>query len=148
PTRRIRQLLRPLRRQYDYVFLDCPPSISLVSESVFEAADALLVPVIPTTLSLRTTDQLERFIAGEDWRRPPKVMGFFSMVDRRRKLHRDIVEELSAGREDMLSAQIPVSTDVERMGVHRSPLGVWAPRSRAGRAYEQLWEEVEKRMVG
>ena len=36
---------------YDYVFLDCPPSISLVSESVFEAADALLVPLIPATLS-------------------------------------------------------------------------------------------------
>ena len=43
-------MLAPLRDDYDWVFLDCPPSISLVSESVFEAADALLVPLIPATL--------------------------------------------------------------------------------------------------
>ena len=46
------------------VFLDCPPSISLVSENVMHAVDTLLVPLIPTTLSLRTLDQLTRFIAG------------------------------------------------------------------------------------
>ena len=52
-------MLEPLRDEYDYIFLDCPPSISLVSESVFEAADALLVPIIPATLSSRTFDQLD-----------------------------------------------------------------------------------------
>ena len=48
---------------YDIVFLDCPPSISLVSENVLHAADTLLVPLIPATLSLRTFDQLTRFVA-------------------------------------------------------------------------------------
>ena len=46
------RVLEPLAGDYEYTFLDCPPSISLVSESVFEAADALLVPIIPATLSL------------------------------------------------------------------------------------------------
>ena len=59
PTRRLARLLAPLADEYDYVFLDCPPSISLVSESVFEAADALLVPLIPATLSSRTFEQLD-----------------------------------------------------------------------------------------
>ena len=54
PERRLHQLLEPLAGEYDYVFLDCPPSISLVSENVFYAADAVLVPTIPTPLSLRT----------------------------------------------------------------------------------------------
>ncbi|MGH3230199.1 MAG: ParA family protein, partial [Streptosporangiaceae bacterium] len=49
PTRQIAQLLRPLAGEYDHVFLDCPPSISLVSENVMHAADVLLVPLIPTT---------------------------------------------------------------------------------------------------
>ena len=48
------------------VFLDCPPSISLLSESVLHAADVLLVPLIPTTLSVRTLDQLTEFIDGFD----------------------------------------------------------------------------------
>jgi chromosome partitioning protein len=64
PTRRLAQVLAPLRADYDYIFLDCPPSISLVSESVFEAADALLVPIIPATLSSRTFDQLESLDTG------------------------------------------------------------------------------------
>ena len=59
PTRRLGRVLAPLAAEYEYVFLDCPPSISLVSESVFEAADALLVPIIPATLSSRTFEQLD-----------------------------------------------------------------------------------------
>src|ERR1039457_3508907 len=58
PTRKLGRLLTPLRADYDVIFLDCPPSISLLSESVLHAADMLLVPMIPTTLSVRTLDQL------------------------------------------------------------------------------------------
>jgi chromosome partitioning protein len=80
PTRKIAQLLRPLAAEYDHVFLDCPPSISLVSENVMHAADVLLVPLIPTTLSVRTLDQLTEFVAGFHGRRP-EIRAFFSMVD-------------------------------------------------------------------
>ncbi|MCW9078425.1 MAG: AAA family ATPase, partial [Gammaproteobacteria bacterium] len=47
PTMRLLRLLRPLSEMYDLVVLDCPPSISLVSENIFRAADALLLPTIP-----------------------------------------------------------------------------------------------------
>ena len=63
PTRRLARILAPLAAEYDYIFLDCPPSISLVSESVFEAADALVVPLIPATLSSRTFAQLEELVS-------------------------------------------------------------------------------------
>ena len=59
------------------IFLDCPPGISLLSESVLHAADTLLVPLIPTTLSVRTLDQLTEFIGGlngsgpRSWRSSP-----------------------------------------------------------------------------
>ena len=66
PTSRLARVLEPLRDDYDYVFLDCPPSISLVSEGVFEAADVLLVPIVPATLSSRTFDQLRRVVANGD----------------------------------------------------------------------------------
>ena len=81
-------MLAPLAADYDYVFLDCPPSISLVSESVFEAADALLVPLIPATLSSRTLEQLRSVVAAEA-AGGPQVLAFFSMVDRRKRLHRE-----------------------------------------------------------
>jgi cellulose biosynthesis protein BcsQ len=52
------------------------------------AADLLLVPLIPTALSLHTFDQMTEFLAGlEDG--GPRMLAFFSMVDRRKRLHRD-----------------------------------------------------------
>jgi hypothetical protein len=54
---------------------------------VLHAADTLLVPLIPTTLSVRTLDQLTEFIGGFDGHRPD-ILAFFSMIDRRKSLHR------------------------------------------------------------
>ena len=59
------QLLSAVGQDYDVVFLDCPPSVSLVSENVLRAADVLLVPLIPATLSLRTYAQLTAFRRGD-----------------------------------------------------------------------------------
>jgi len=141
PAGRIAALLRPLAADYDAAFLDCPPSISLVSENVLHAADVLLVPLIPTTLSLRTLDQLTEFVAGLDGRRP-RVIAFFSMVDRRKRLHREITENLSAERPGVAGTVIPALSLVERMSVERAPVTAFAPRSRAARAYRALWSEL------
>jgi chromosome partitioning protein len=145
PTRRLRKVLAPLSDHYDLAVLDCPPSISLVSENVFEAADALLVPLIPSTLTLRTFGQLGEFVATEV-ERPPQVIAFFSMVDRRKRLHREVVESLPQGRTDIARAAIPAATEVELMGVERSPVVVSSPRSRSAVAYRELWTEVSERL--
>ena len=137
-SNRLNRVIKPL--DYGYVFLDCPPSISLVSENVFEAADALLVPIIPATLSSRTLDQLHQVLSGG-----PQVLGFFSMADRRKKLHRELMDSLS--REyDILDTVIPNSAEVERMCAKRAALVDFAPNSRAARAYADLWEEVRARV--
>jgi len=141
PRRRLARLLEPLAEEYDYVFLDCPPSISLLSEAVFGAADALLVPMIPTTLSLRTLEQIFSFRAKNGFE-GVAVLPFFSMVDRRKKLHRQVLQSLPRDRPELLAAQIPYASDVERMGVQREPLGCYAPRSRSALAYVALWREV------
>ena len=83
PARKLSKLLAPLADEYDAVFLDCPPSVSLVSENVLHAADVILVPLIPTTLSVRTLEQLAEFVAGFNGRKPA-LLAFFSMVDRRK----------------------------------------------------------------
>jgi cellulose biosynthesis protein BcsQ len=145
PTRRLRKVLAPLARHYDLAMLDCPPSISLVSESVFDAADALLVPLIPSTLTLRTFEQLDQFVAAEVDRRP-QLLAFFSMVDGRKRLHREVVAGLPDGRDDVVRSIIPAATEVELMGVERSPVVVHAPRSRAAKAYRSLWDELRGRL--
>jgi cellulose biosynthesis protein BcsQ len=144
PTRQLSRLLGPLAAEYDVVFLDCPPSISLVSENILHAVHTLLVPLIPTTLSERTFDQLTEFIDNLNGNRP-QVLAFFSMVDRRKRLHREIVARLPAGRADIAAAVIPAMTVVEQMAVRRAPVPVFAPRSAAAAHYRQLWDEVRGR---
>jgi cellulose biosynthesis protein BcsQ len=141
---RLSRLLGPLAADYDVVILDCPPSVSLVSENVLHAADLILVPIIPATLSLRTFDQLTGFVAAFDGPRPD-VLAFFSMVDRRKRLHREIAERLHRERPDIAAATIPALAVIERMAAERAPVPVFAPRSPAARCYRDLWDEVRKR---
>jgi chromosome partitioning protein len=144
PTRRLATLLAPLKSEYDAVFLDCPPSISLLSESVLHAADLLLVPLIPTTLSVRTLDQLTDFVAGFNGHRP-QVLAFFSMMDRRKRLHLQVAAELPAARSDVAGSAIPALSMVEQMAVQRAPIGAFAPRSIGALCYRELWHEARDR---
>jgi cellulose biosynthesis protein BcsQ len=144
PTQRLARLLRPLRPSYDVVFLDCPPGISLLSEAVLYAADLVLAPIIPTTLSIRTLDQLTEFI-GMDGHRPA-LLAFSSMIDRRKRLHKEIAERLPAERDDVATATIPALSLIEQMAVQRAPVTAFAPRSAAARGYAQLWGEVRDRL--
>jgi cellulose biosynthesis protein BcsQ len=144
PARRLASLLAPLRAEYDVVVLDCPPSISLLSESVLHAADLLLVPLIPTTLSVRTLDQLTDFVGGFNGHRP-EILAFFSMLDRRKKLHAEIVRDLPAQRHDVATAAIPALSLIEQMSVQRAPVTAFAPRTAAARHYRDLWQEARKR---
>ncbi len=147
PTRGLQRVIAPLAEQYDYVFLDCPPAISLASESVFAAADALLVPLIPTPLSLRTFEQLQRFVAQDVAGPRPRILAFFSMVDGRKALHRKIIDEVAASSDGcVLQAAIPAASDVEKMAIQRRALAGFAPRGRAVRAYEALWNELRPRL--
>ncbi len=144
PAKQLLLLMRPLAEEYDFVFLDCPPSISLVSENVFRAADALLVPLIPTTLSLRTFRQLDSFLDKRRFR-GTAVLPFFSMVDRRKKLHVDTVRSLPLAWPGILSASIPYSSEVERSGIvtvgRRGLL-----HSPAAEAFATLWDEIKTRL--
>ncbi len=146
PTRGLQRVIAPLAGDYDHVFLDCPPAISLASESVFAAADVLLVPLIPTPLSVRTFDQLRRFVAAEVPKPRPRILGFFSMADGRKRLHREIMAELGAHGDVLLSSVIPAASAVERMAHERRPLAEIAPRGRAARAYLELWSELRARL--
>ena len=145
PTRRLAQLLAPLAADYDMVFLDCPPGISLLSESVLRATDCLLVPLIPTILSVRTLDQLTGFIDGLPGKRP-QLLAFFSMIDRRKRLHLDIAGRLPAERDDVAATAIPALSLIERMSAERAPVAAFAPHSRAAQYYRQLWAEVQDRV--
>jgi cellulose biosynthesis protein BcsQ len=103
--------------------------------------------MIPTTLSARTLDQLMEFLDRRRSKFNPRVLSFFSLADRRKRLHRDVMEALQPKGVTVLDAAIPSAIDVEQMGKHRAPVSVFASRSRAARCYERLWTEVRDATV-
>lgn len=145
PTRRLTRLLETVADDYDVVVLDCPPSASLVSESVLDATDVLLVPLIPATLSLRTFEQLTRFVADFDGQ-APQVLAFFSMADRRKRLHREVMEALprNSGTGRVAETVIPSLSLVEQMAERRAPVTAFAPASPGAQRYRELWAEVRE----
>lgn len=131
-----------MSKHYDRVFLDCAPSLSLVSESIFVAAHILLVPTIPTILSMRSLEQLEK-ILGKKSSRKLLVLPFFCMVDRRKSLHRQTCEGTQRTPFSFLDTHIPYSSLVEQMGPRRAPLLSFARSSTPARRYQELWNELK-----
>jgi cellulose biosynthesis protein BcsQ len=142
PTKWLLRLLRRQAADYDICLLDCPASLSLLAENVLRAAQLLLVPTIPSTLSARTLDQLLVLLGDQPRYRHLRVLPFFSMVDPSRHLHRELMNRLPERYPGFLSTAIPDSADVELMGVHRMPLVAYAPSTPAAEAYRALWCEV------
>jgi len=84
PRRRLDDALDPLAERYDVVFIDCPPGITLAVESALRATTAVLVPIVPSVLPLRSFDQLAAYVTAEKKLRRVQVLAFLSMVDRRK----------------------------------------------------------------
>ena len=145
PTKRLLKMSRPLNAHYDTLFMDCPPGISLLSENVLRAADALIVPLLPTPLSIRMLEQLVEFIADSKW--PDlQLLPVFSMVDRRKSLHHEAIEGTRKQFPQVLATEIPYSAEIERTALRRAPLNAYAPGSDAGKVYDFLWSEVKSRL--
>ena len=145
PIRHLATLIKPLKKEYDHLIFDCADGLATLTESVFFAADLLLIPVIPTTLSLLTYEQVKKHLKKKT-KRPPRMLPFFSMVDRRKKLHKEICATYADGKDGFLTSTVPFASTVERMGLERAPLPSYDRRSRATLAYKALWEEVKGKM--
>ena len=145
PTRKLKRFLKRLAKEYDVLYLDCAPSIGVAYDCIFDIADALLVPTIPTTLSINTLKQLKKHLKRRKGS-GPLVLPFFSMVDDRKKLHRQICAKQQGMPYEPLSTQIPYASTIEKMGTHRAPVFVFAKGSKAAKAYARLAKEIQKRL--
>jgi chromosome partitioning protein len=141
---RLKKALKAMDSDYQVLILDCPPNISLLSENVFKAADKIVVPVIPTTLSVRTLQQLYAFFRDNNYQ-DKKILPFFSMVQQSKNLHRETMAALQKDYKSLLKGYIPFSSDVEKMGVHRAPVLTFAGKDQASVAYRTIWSDIENK---
>ena len=124
------------------MILDCPPGAALVAENAVFSAHAVVVPLVPSPLSMRSLEQVTEFVSSSVSK--ARVVAFLSMVDRRKTVHREAVEKLPGARRSVTEIVVPATVQIERMGTERAPIGSYAPTAEAARAYGELWTLVEK----
>jgi len=143
--KKLKNILNTFSKTYDFIFLDCPPGLSSLAENVFHASDIVLMPVIPTTLSIRTYNMVKTFFKEKEIE-PSKMMCFFSMVDLRKNMHNEIMEELYKDKR-FFENYIPYLSDVEKMGTNQAPIETFARSSYAARCYSDLWDEIKEGLL-
>ena len=143
--KKISAILSTIKNEYNIVFLDCPPGISVLHDAVFAGVDWILMPNIPTTLSIRSFESVLNYFKENDLD-TSKLKCFFSMVDHRKNLHHEVINEFYKDKL-FFKSYIPYLSDVEKMGVHESPLETFAASSYAAQCYKDLWKEIKQRCI-
>jgi cellulose biosynthesis protein BcsQ len=143
----LKNILAPLSEDTSLVILDCPPGQSRLTEEVLKVADLIYVPLVPTWLSLNSWHQFQELVKDKKLGLK-KLRPFFTLVDRRKKLHRELTNKNADLFERPSRAMIPYSSAVERMGEEGRPLEILSPRSQPAISYRQLWSEMKKELWG
>ena len=142
-TRWLKNLIKPMADKNDILIYDCAPSLSPAMEQLLSEADVVLIPMIPSPLSIRAMEQVLTFFDGKK-HAPQKIYGFFNQVDMRRRLHREAVENLKGMPVPMLKTWIPMDSAVEQMALRQAPLTSYTGYGRAATAYQEMWKELAR----
>ena len=104
------------------------------------AADLVIVPLPPSPLSTRAFDLVVKEVRNSGKKHPP-ILPVLSMIDMRRSLHRDAREA------NPKWPVVPFASAIERCAVECKPVGAFAPRAPAARAFAQLWTAIERKLA-
>ena len=140
------ELLRRIRTNYDYILIDCPPSLGLLTINGLVAADEVIIPVQCEYYALEGLGQLLRTIelVQENLNSPTKVKGaLLTMYDRRNRLSRQVRKEMErnfAGH--VFESIIPRCVKLAEAPSFGQTIIQYNPRSKGARAYQQLAQEI------
>jgi chromosome partitioning protein len=143
---RLRQSLAPLRASYDYVLIDCPPALDLLTLNAMVAADSVLIPIQCEFFALEGISQLMDTIdkIRESFSHPLKIEGILlTMFDDRTNLTRQVADDLREFfSEEVLKTVIPRSIRLAEAPSYGKPILMYDPRSRGAESYIQLAKEI------
>lgn len=144
---RLRRALKPLREQFDFVIIDCPPSLGLLTINGLVAADRLLIPVQCEYLALEGLNQLLQTVELVRQHLNPRlqVLGaVLTMYDRRTAMARKIVRTVrKTFPGHVFDSVIPRNTELAEAPGSGQSILAYAHGSRGAKAYEYLSDELQ-----
>lgn len=142
----LKKVLEPLREKFDYILVDCPPSLGMLTLNGLVAADSVFIPLQceyfaleGLTLLLQTVKKVQKGL------NPSLDIGgiFFTMYDSRTKLSQDVVQQVTMYfKERVFSTVIPRNVRLSEAPSHGKPICLYDPNCFGAKSYEKLAAEV------
>ena len=146
---RLKDLLEPVKDEFDFIFIDCPPSLGLLTINALAAADSVLIPIQCEYYALEgVTKLLEsmRMVKGRINKDLDTYGVLMTMYDSRTSLSNQVVEEVQSYFGDIaFKTCIPRSVKVSEAPSYGMPVIEYAPSNKGARAYMDLAKEVIRR---
>ncbi|MDR2742412.1 MAG: ParA family protein [Treponema sp.] len=145
----LKKALTPLRSQYDYIFIDCPPSLGILTLNGLIAADAVLIPMQCEYFAMEGLSLLFKTIRRiQKHLNPSLIIGgiFFTMYDQRTRLAQEVVKQVSAYfRSSVFSTIVPRNVRLSEAPSHGLAISQYDPLCSGAKAYQSLAAELIKR---
>lgn len=146
---RLREALAPLRSQFDFIILDCPPALDLLNLNALVAADAVIIPMQCEYFALEGISQLLETVQAvqASWNPKLRIEGIlFNQFDERTNLSRQVAEDLRQHfGAQIFQTTIPRNIRLAEAPSFGQPVLLYDVRSRGSEAYLQLAREVIER---
>ena len=144
--RALKDALKPVESAYDYILIDCPPSLGLLTTNALAAADAVLIPLQSDYLAMRGAELLLATIEKVRRKLNPKLelLGVLAtMHDARTSHSRDVLKEVRAAFGDQtFDAVIPYSVSAKESVVSGKSILQYDGKSKLARSYRALADEI------
>ena len=147
---RLKDALAPIREQYEYIVIDTPPTLGLITVNALVASTHVLIPIQSSYFALEGTDDLLETIDKVKARANPQLQilgAVITLYDKRTLLARDILSEIRKVFGDKIfKTTISKSVRLEESPAYRESIFTFAPRSSGAYEYYKLSEEVLSRV--
>jgi chromosome partitioning protein len=146
--RRLRNVLQDARKAYDYILIDCPPNLGLLTINAFYAADSVLIPVQAQDKAYQAIPLVLESVAKVNRYRetPLEVLGLLVTMWEHTSMARDVYQQVHAEYPDhALRTHIPIRTTARYDSRRSAPVAVYDPRNHVAQAYHELTKELMHR---
>jgi chromosome partitioning protein len=143
---RLRDVLSDMKARYDFILIDCPPALDLLTLNALVAAESVLIPIQCEFFALEGISQLMDTIdkIRESFSHPLKIEGILlTMYDERTNLTRQVADDLrDFFHDEVLATVIPRSIRLAEAPSYGKPILMYDPRSRGAESYIKLAKEI------
>ena len=145
---RLKEKLEEIEKEYDYIIIDCPPSLGLITLNAFTAADSVLIPIQCEYYALEGLGQLINTInlVKKHLNKELEIEGaLLTMYDIRTNLSNQVVKEVKKYFEDKVyKSVIPRNIKLSEAPSYGMPITIYDPMSKAAKSYDKIVKEFLK----